>query len=229
MNHPFHSSNKDVAQRWSQWQPDAPQHGDEKRPDGQPERRKAGKHRRTVALKDFDPSAKPFSLGDKLKDKAATESIAQELDTLQNLFYADKRYKLLVILQGTDTAGKDGTIRGVFGRMSALGVHAVGWSAPTEAERAHDYLWRIHQKVPGAGEITVFNRSHYEDVLVPAVNGWITPSSTTSALATSTTSSACSRTPAPSCSSSCCTSALTSSVNACRSAWTTRPSTGSSR
>ena len=112
MNHPFHSSHKDVAQRWSQW---------------------------------------------------------------QNLFYADKRYKLLVILQGTDTAGKDGTIRGVFGRMSALGVHAVGWSAPTEAERAHDYLWRIHQKVPGAGEITVFNRSHYEDVLVPAVNGWITP------------------------------------------------------
>eukprot|EP01042_Synura_sphagnicola_P023307 gene23307-29743_t len=57
MNHPFHSSNKDVAQRWSQWQPDAPQHDDEKRTDGQPERRKAGKHRRTVALKDFDPSA----------------------------------------------------------------------------------------------------------------------------------------------------------------------------
>ena len=175
MNHPFHSSNKDVAQRWSQWQPDAPQHDDDKRPDGQPERRKAGKHRRTVSLKDFDPSAKPFSMGDKLRDKAVTESIAQELDTLQNLFYADKRYKLLVILQGTDTSGKDGTIRGVFGRMSALGVHAVGWSAPTEAERAHDYLWRIHQKVPGAGEITVFNRSHYEDVLVPAVNGWITP------------------------------------------------------
>ena len=57
MNHPFHSSNKDVAQRWSQWQPDAPQHDDDKRPDGQPERRKAGKHRRTVSLKDFDPSA----------------------------------------------------------------------------------------------------------------------------------------------------------------------------
>ena len=77
MNHPFHSSNKDVAQRWSQWQPDAPQHDDDKRPDGQPERRKAGKHRRTVSLKDFDPSAKPFSLGDKLRDKAVTESIAQ--------------------------------------------------------------------------------------------------------------------------------------------------------
>lgn len=59
--------------------------------------------------------------------------------------------------------------------MSALGVHAVGWKAPTEAELAHDYLWRIHQQVPQAGDITVFNRSHYEDVLVPVVNGWITP------------------------------------------------------
>jgi PPK2 family polyphosphate:nucleotide phosphotransferase len=79
------------------------------------------------------------------------------------------------VLQGTDTSGKDGTIRGVFGRMSALGVHAVGWKAPTETERAHDYLWRIHQQVPQAGDITVFNRSHYEDVLVPVVNDWITP------------------------------------------------------
>ena len=130
---------------------------------------------KSLSLADIDPGAKPFSLGDKARDKVAVEDLAVELDTLQNLFYADKRYKLLVVLQGTDTSGKDGTIRGVFGRMSALGVHAVGWIAPTEVERAHDYLWRIHQKVPGAGEITVFNRSHYEDVLVPAVNGWITP------------------------------------------------------
>ena len=128
-----------------------------------------------VSLDDFDPGAKPFSLGDKARDKTAVEDLAVELDALQNLFYADKRYKLLVVLQGTDTSGKDGTIRGVFGRMSALGVHAVGWKAPTETERAHDYLWRIHQQVPQAGDITVFNRSHYEDVLVPVVNGWITP------------------------------------------------------
>lgn len=121
------------------------------------------------------PSAKPFSQGDKASDKARVEALALELDTLQDLLYADKRYKLLVILQGTDTSGKDGTVRGVFGRMSALGVHAVGWKAPTDTERAHDYLWRIHQQVPGAGELTVFNRSHYEDVLVPVVNGWITP------------------------------------------------------
>jgi PPK2 family polyphosphate:nucleotide phosphotransferase len=97
---------------------------------------------------------------------------------LQNLFYADRRFKLLVVLQGTDTSGKDGTIRGVFGQMSALGVHTIGWKAPSEPERAHDYLWRIHAQVPSAGEVTIFNRSHYEDVLVPHVNGWITPAQT---------------------------------------------------
>ena len=126
----------------------------------------------------FDPAAKPFSSGDKARDKAAVDALALELDTLQNLFYADRRFKLLVVLQGTDTSGKDGTIRGVFGQMSALGVHTVGWKAPTEPERAHDYLWRIHAQVPGAGEVTIFNRSHYEDVLVPHVNGWITPEQT---------------------------------------------------
>ena len=155
----FQSRDKALAQRWARWQPGTP---DDK--PGKP-----------VALKDFGAGDKPFSLGDKAQDKAAVEALAVELDTLQNLFYADKRYKLLVILQGTDTSGKDGTIRGVFGRMSALGVHAVGWKAPTEPERARDYLWRIHQQVPQAGDVTVFNRSHYEDVLVPVVNGWITP------------------------------------------------------
>ncbi len=130
------------------------------------------------SLKDFDPAAKPFSSGDKQVDIAATEALAVELDALQNLFYADKRFKLLVILQGTDTSGKDGTLRGVFNRMSPLGVHTVGWKAPTEDERAHDYLWRIHQKMPGNGETMIFNRSHYEDVLVPPVNGWITAKQT---------------------------------------------------
>jgi len=150
----FDLHDRALAERWKAWQP-VP---------GQP-----------VPLHGFDPRAKPFSLGSKAEDKAAVEALAVALDALQNLFYADKRYKLLVLLQGTDTAGKDGTIRGVFGRMSALGVHTVGWKAPTEPERARDYLWRIHQQVPPAGEITVFNRSQYEDVLVPVVNGWITP------------------------------------------------------
>ena len=130
------------------------------------------------SLARHDPAAKPFSSGDKASDKAAVEALAHEIDELQNLFYADRRFKLLVVLQGTDTSGKDGTIRGVFGQTSALGVHTVGWKAPTEPERAHDYLWRIHQQVPAAGDIMIFNRSHYEDVLVPPVNGWITPAQT---------------------------------------------------
>jgi PPK2 family polyphosphate:nucleotide phosphotransferase len=134
-----------------------------------------GKNR---SLKDFDPAAKPYSSGDKKADMAATEALASELDGLQNLFYADKRYKLLVVLQGTDTSGKDGTVRGVFNRMSPLGVHTIGWKAPTEEERSHDYLWRIHQRMPASGEIMIFNRSHYEDVLVPPVMGWITPEQT---------------------------------------------------
>ena len=131
------------------------------------------------ALAKLAPSEKPYSNGDKAKDKAAVEALAIELDALQDLFYADRRHKLLVVLQGTDTSGKDGTIRGVFGRTTALGVHAVGWRAPTAPELAHDYLWRIHQHVPAAGEFVIFNRSHYEDVLVPVVNGWIKPAQTT--------------------------------------------------
>ena len=137
-----------------------------------------GKRTQAVSLQSFKPDAKPFSSGSKSTDQAALSGIADELDTLQNMFYADGRHKLLVVLQGTDTSGKDGTVRGVFSRTSPLGVHTVGWQAPTEVERKHDYLWRIHQRVPGAGEMTVFNRSHYEDVLVPVVNGWITPEQT---------------------------------------------------
>ena len=133
---------------------------------------------RGVSIKSFKTDAKPFSGGNKAADQEAVAALSGELDELQNLFYADRRFKLLVVLQGTDTSGKDGTVRGVFARTSPLGVHTVGWKAPTEPERDHDYLWRIHQKVPAAGEITVFNRSHYEDVLVPTVNGWITPEQT---------------------------------------------------
>jgi PPK2 family polyphosphate:nucleotide phosphotransferase len=125
------------------------------------------------ALARIDPAATPCSSGDKAADRARVEQIAKELDRLQELLYADRRFKLLLVLQGIDTAGKDGTIRGVFGQMSPLGVRTVGWKAPTEQERAHDFLWRIHQAVPGAGEVVLFNRSHYEDVLVPVVDGTI--------------------------------------------------------
>ena len=136
------------------------------------------KHDRAFDLAHIDPGAKPFSLGDKAADKAAVGSLAAELNRLQDVFYADRRFRLLVILQGTDTSGKDGTIRGVFGEMSALGVRTVGWKAPVGAETAHDYLWRIHAQVPAAGEVVIFNRSHYEDVLVPVVDGTLTAEQT---------------------------------------------------
>jgi PPK2 family polyphosphate:nucleotide phosphotransferase len=127
----------------------------------------------SFSLAQLDPAAKPFSSGDKAADRDRVDELAQELDTLQNLFYADGRFKLLVVLQGIDTSGKDGTLRTVFGRMSPIGVRTVAWRAPSEAERAHDFLWRIHQQVPGLGEVVCFNRSHYEDVLVPVVAGTI--------------------------------------------------------
>lgn len=140
--------------------------------------RSAPKAPKRFVLAKCDPGAKPFSSGDKQKDKAAVEALALELDTLQNLFYADRRHKLLIVLQGTDTSGKDGTLRGVFSRISPLGVRTTSWRAPNDSERAHDYLWRIHQAIPGSGEMMIFNRSHYEDVLVPPVSGWITADET---------------------------------------------------
>ena len=128
---------------------------------------------RPFDLARIDPRAKRFSSGDKHADKARVAELAERIDALQDLHYADRRWKLLVVLQGTDTSGKDGTIRGVFGRTSALGVHTSAWKAPTDEERAHDFLWRLHARTPGSGEIAIWNRSHYEDVLVPVVRGWI--------------------------------------------------------
>jgi len=125
------------------------------------------------SLAAIDPGSKHFSSGDKERDRAEVDRLAVKLDELQNLLFADRRHKVLVVLQGMDASGKDGTLRAVFGRMSPLGVRTVGWRAPNEAERAHDYLWRIHQQVPASGEIVVFNRSHYEDLLVPVVQGAI--------------------------------------------------------
>jgi len=143
------------------------------KPKATPALRRAG-----FDLRRFDPAAKPFSSNDKAADKDAAATLASDIDRLQDELYADRRFKMLVVLQGTDTSGKDGTIRGVFAKTSALGVRTAAWKAPSEEERAHDFLWRIHQKVPAAGEIVIFNRSHYEDVLVPVVKGWIKPEET---------------------------------------------------
>jgi PPK2 family polyphosphate:nucleotide phosphotransferase len=79
----------------------------------------------------------------------------------------------LLVLQGMDTAGKDGTVRALFSQINPMGLQATAFAAPTERERAHDFLWRVHAHVPAAGQIAIFNRSHYEDVLVPRVLGQI--------------------------------------------------------
>ena len=132
-----------------------------------------------LKLADIDPGAKPFAGSSRERDDARLTELALEIDLLQDLLYANgqadpaRGRKLLLVLQGMDTSGKDGTARAVFLRCSPLGVHVQGFKAPNEHERSRDYLWRVHAVVPRAGEITVFNRSHYEDVLVPVVEGWI--------------------------------------------------------
>jgi PPK2 family polyphosphate:nucleotide phosphotransferase len=127
----------------------------------------------TVRLSRFDADARPLSVGDKSADKARVTELAVELATVQDRFYALKKDKLLLILQGMDTSGKDGTIRAVFQAVDPLGVRAVSYKAPTEPEKDRDFLWRHHRDVPGKGEIVIFNRSHYEAVLIEYVRGWI--------------------------------------------------------
>jgi PPK2 family polyphosphate:nucleotide phosphotransferase len=98
------------------------------------------------------------------------DRLGRRIDELQDALYAEGRRALLIVLQGRDTSGKDGTIRKVFGPLDPLGITVTGFKAPTPVELAHDYLWRIHQAVPSRGTIGVFNRSHYEDVLVVRVH-----------------------------------------------------------
>jgi PPK2 family polyphosphate:nucleotide phosphotransferase len=103
----------------------------------------------------------------------ALAALTDRLVALQDRFWADGSQRLLVVLQGMDTAGKDGAIKDVFGPLDPLGVRVASFKEPTEPELAHDYLWRVHPHVPGDGEITIFNRSHYEDVLVVRVHGLV--------------------------------------------------------
>ncbi|MFM9922669.1 PPK2 family polyphosphate kinase [Variovorax sp. H27-G14] len=124
-------------------------------------------------LSHIDPDDTPFCEGDEASQRAEVDALAVELDELQDVLHAEGRRKLLLVLQGMDTSGKDGTVRWVFSRTSPLGVRVTAFKAPNDEERAHDYLWRCHAAVPRTGEIMVWNRSHYEDVLVPVVEGWI--------------------------------------------------------
>lgn len=102
---------------------------------------------------------------------AHVRKLSAEIAKQQEMLFATRKQKVLVILQGMDTSGKDGTVKGVFEEVNSLGIRVVSFKAPTVEELSHDFLWRVHAKTPGAGEFVVFNRSHYEDVLIVRVRG----------------------------------------------------------
>lgn len=129
---------------------------------------------RAFALDDFDAGAKPFSAGAKSADRERLAELAVRLDELQERLHAQRRERVLLILQGMDTSGKDGTVRAVFHEVDPLGLRIKSFRAPSLDEAAHDFLWRVHPHVPAGGELAIFNRSHYEDVLVPRVLGQLT-------------------------------------------------------
>jgi PPK2 family polyphosphate:nucleotide phosphotransferase len=135
---------------------------------------------KSVKLRDEDAGLTPLrekngdkNGGAKQRERALTSELIGQIAHFQEMLFAGHKQKLLLVLQGMDTSGKDGTTRALFSesKISPMGLRAVGFTAPSERERAHDYLWRVHAHVPAAGQIAVFNRSHYEDVLVPRVLG----------------------------------------------------------
>lgn len=129
---------------------------------------------KSFKLADCDPRDK-CGLEDKDKVKAKTAEDSVKIDELQNCLYAEGKRALLVILQGIDCSGKDGTVKAVFNSSGPIGVQIASFKAPVGEELAHDYLWRIHKVVPAKGYIGVFNRSHYEDVVVVKVKGYASP------------------------------------------------------
>jgi PPK2 family polyphosphate:nucleotide phosphotransferase len=124
-------------------------------------------------LADIDPKDRNGLSLDKAEIEIATMADVAEIDRLQDILYAEAKHAILVVLQGLDTSGKNGTIHKVFGPIDPLGVLATSFKAPTPPELAHDFLWRVHKVVPPVRVIGVFNRSHYEDVLVARVHGLV--------------------------------------------------------
>jgi len=123
-----------------------------------------------IKLSDINTRA-PKEL-DKKESKEKLEKIIEELSELQNLLYAENKHSVLVVIQGMDGSGKDGVIRNVFGKLNPQGVTVKSYKAPTDEELSHDFLWRIHSHAPAKGMIQIFNRSHYEDILVTRVHKW---------------------------------------------------------
>jgi PPK2 family polyphosphate:nucleotide phosphotransferase len=126
-----------------------------------------------VSLAKVDAGSTSAFKGGKEKTAKVFADLGARLEVLQEALWAEHRRKLLVVLQGLDTSGKDGTIGHVFHGVNPLGVRVAAFKAPSAEELDHDFLWRVHTRVPGAGEMVIFNRSHYEDVLAARVRGLV--------------------------------------------------------
>jgi polyphosphate kinase 2 (PPK2 family) len=118
-------------------------------------------------------SSLPPKSYDKGDTENATENLIDELRELQNVLFAQQKYSLLVVLQGMDASGTDGVIKEVFSGVNPMGCRVQGFKKPTEEEMGHDFLWRIHRNMPTKGMIQIFNRSHYEDVVIQKVHNWV--------------------------------------------------------
>ncbi len=110
---------------------------------------------------------------EKEETKVKTLQIIEEIKELQNVLMAESKQSLLVVVQGMDASGKDGAAKNVFGGMNPAGISVHAFKKPSDEEMSHDFLWRVHQVVPAKGQIKIFNRSHYEDVLIQRVHKWI--------------------------------------------------------
>lgn len=127
-------------------------------------------HEGKFSLKDYSTDDKSlFGHGGKDDHEPYLNQLTSELKALQNILYAEDKHRILVVIQAMDTGGKDGTVKSVFSRVDPQGIHVEPFKKPSEEELAHDYLWRVHAKVPRNGQIVVFNRSHYEDILAVRV------------------------------------------------------------
>jgi len=180
----------------------------------------------TIDLSDWDPASTAAWKSDKDDAEQRLQQLNTELEALQELLFAQAKHKVLIVLQGMDTSGKDGVIRRVFEGVNPQGVRVASFKVPTAPELAHDYLWRIHQQVPGRGEIVIFNRSHYEVWWCASIT-LSRPSNGGNATLTSTALSRCSPKRARLSSSSSRTLTLRNSASACWPAWTNLPSVGS--
>lgn len=126
-----------------------------------------------MSIKINSLSTQPPKDWDEKAGKKQTEKYLEEIERLQNILMAQEEKSVLIILQGMDAAGKDSTVRKVLAVMNPIGMNVHAFKKPTELEMSHDFLWRVHQVVPAKGQVTVFNRSQYEDVLIQRVHKWI--------------------------------------------------------